>query len=425
MLNPGERIETAIEKPAAGGRMIARHDGQILLVSGAIPGERVAVRIERVEKRVAFASTVDVLNPSVDRRDPGFDPLCGGCLYAHVAYPRQVALKAEIIADAFARIGRLPIADPIQVASSPETGYRMRARFHAGGQIAGFYREQTHEICNPRHTHQLTDAAIDAVETAMSALGDHGVKVAALEFSENLAGDQRALHLDLTEERAVQDALTGVVTAAGLTGVTARGRFGPMVRAGSPTVGDSLASLTGNRAAAGELRRHPTSFFQANRFLLPQVVLAVVEAVPPGGDVLDLYAGVGLFSSALAALGHERITAVEGDRSSAADLQENAQTFAGAIRAVVGRVEDFVRSRRAAAGTIVVDPPRTGISKEAIDAIAAHGAARIIYVSCDPPTMARDARRLVDAGYALASLSGFDLFPNTPHVETLGVFDRA
>ena len=88
-------------------------------------------------------------------------------------------------------------------------------------------------------------------------------------------------------------------------------------------------------------------------------------------------------------------------------------------------MEDFVRSRRAAAGTIVVDPPRTGISKEAMDAIAAQGAARIIYVSCDPPTMARDARRLVDAGYGLASLSGFDLFPNTPHVEALGVFERA
>jgi 23S rRNA (uracil1939-C5)-methyltransferase len=128
MLTPGEVIAVAIEKPAAGGRMIARHEGQILLVSDTIPGERVSIRIDRVEKRLAFASTVAVLEPSPDRRGPGRDPLCGGCLYAHIAYPAQVALKSEIVADAFARIGRIPLAAPILVVSSPEDGYRMRAR---------------------------------------------------------------------------------------------------------------------------------------------------------------------------------------------------------------------------------------------------------------------------------------------------------
>src|SRR5688500_8686556 len=112
MLTPGDLIEAAIEKPAAGGRMIARHDGQILLVAGAIPGERASVRIDRVEKRLAFASAIQIHEPSADRRDPGADPLCGGCVYAHIAYPRQVVLKAEIIADAFARIGHIPITAP-------------------------------------------------------------------------------------------------------------------------------------------------------------------------------------------------------------------------------------------------------------------------------------------------------------------------
>ncbi|MFL6278508.1 MAG: class I SAM-dependent RNA methyltransferase, partial [Vicinamibacterales bacterium] len=140
--------------------------------------------------------------------------------------------------------------------------------------------------------------------------------------------------------------------------------------------------------------------------------------------VIELYAGVGLFSVALAATGHGRITAVEGDKASSSDLRENAVNYPDAIEVVAGRVEDFIRRTRERVNTIVVDPPRTGMSREAMDAIVAHGADRVIYVSCDPPTMARDARRLLDGGYRLTSLAGFDLFPNTPHVESVGVFDR-
>jgi 23S rRNA (uracil1939-C5)-methyltransferase len=195
------------------------------------------------------------------------------------------------------------------------------------------------------------------------------------------------------------------------------------VCAGDPAVSDPLAALTHGRAESGHLRRQPASFFQGNRYLLPDLVVAVLEATPSSGSILDLYAGVGLFSVALAATGRDGITAVEGDRQSAADLKENAGSYPS-IRAVVGRVEDHVARRREIAATVIVDPPRSGISREAMDIIARHGARRVIYVSCDPPTTARDARRLLDAGYHLESLRGFDLFPNTPHVETLGVFDR-
>ena len=177
-------------------------------------------------------------------------------------------------------------------------------------------------------------------------------------------------------------------------------------------------------SSGGALSRHVESFFQANRFVLPSLVAAVMQATPADGSVLDLYAGVGLFSVCLAASGRRRITAVEGDRSSGADLQRNANPFAPALRVRIDSVEDHLRRRAGRPATIVVDPPRTGMSREAAQAIARAGAKRIVYVSCDPPTMARDARRLIDAGYALTSLAGFDLFPNTPHVETVGVFDR-
>jgi len=424
MLTPGSQVSVEIEKPAAGGRMIARHDGQILLVAGAIPGERVDARIERVEKRLAFASTTSVLEGSPDRRD-AHDPLCGGCVYAHIAYARQVTLKGDIIADAFTRIGRIPLQQSVNVLPSPETGYRLRARLHVTEKAAGFYREGTHTLCDARLTNQLSPGAMDAADAALAALGDARSAVASLELSENIPSDERALHFDVTgEAQSMESALVRAVEAAGLRGCTARGHVGPLMRVGHPKVTDPLSTLTNGRAGSGHLGRHPASFFQGNRFLLPQLVTTVLDAIPSEGGVLDLYAGVGLFSLALAATGATGVTAVEGDKSSSSDLRENAAPYGNAIEVVIGRVEDFIHRTRERATTIVVDPPRTGISREAMDAIAAHEASHIVYVSCDPPTMARDARRLLDAGYRLTSLRGFDLFPNTPHVESVGVFDR-
>src|ERR1043166_4219450 len=110
--------------------MIARHDGQVVLVRGAIPGERVRALVEKAEKRLAYAVTKEVVESSPDRRAAATDPLCGGALYSHVAYPRQLAIKSDVIRDAFARVGRYPLDRPIDVAPSPEEGYRMRARLH-------------------------------------------------------------------------------------------------------------------------------------------------------------------------------------------------------------------------------------------------------------------------------------------------------
>jgi 23S rRNA (uracil1939-C5)-methyltransferase len=423
MLAPGSLIDLLVEKPAAGGRMIARLEGRIVLVLGAIPGERVTARIERVEKRLAFASVASVLEPSPDRREPAGEPGCGGCLYAHINYARQVPLKSDIIADAFVRIGRIPLTSPVAVAPSPERGYRMRARLHVAGGRAGFLREGTHQLCDAGLTGQLHPASMAAIEAALAAMGPAASRVVSIEMSENAAATERAFHLELAAGEAISDeVLASVVAAAGLTGCSARPAGGPFAMAGDPTVTDPLPALTNGRAASGELRRHAAAFFQANRFLLADLVVTVMDAVPSDGEVLDLYAGVGLFAVSLAASGRDRLFAVEGDRESGADLLRNAVPFAGRLQAVVGRVEDQIR-RRAAPVAVIVDPPRTGMSRDALDAIVRLEPRRLIYVSCDPPTMARDARRLLDAGYRLLSLKGFDLFPNTPHVETVGIFE--
>ena len=418
----GEELELVIEKPASGGRMIARNDGEVVLVSGAIPGERVLVRVTRAEKRVAFADTVRVLEASADRREPDGDPGCGGCLYSFVSYPRQLQLKGEIIRDAFARIGRIPVAAAIDVAASPERAYRVRARFHVRGGQVGFYREGTHELCDARQTRQLGDVSIEAVEAAVASLAAQGMTVLSVELSESIAGDSRALHVDLRDAKPSTDALERAAAAAGLTGCTARTTDTAFYSVGDPIVSDPLAVLSDGRIGDGVLGRHPEAFFQANRFLIGPLVGVVMDAVPDG-TVLDLYAGVGLFSIALAASARARVVAVEGDPISSRDLQRNAVPYYDQLRVIRGSVEAYVaRGGRSASETVIVDPPRTGMSREAADGIARLGAKRIVYVSCDPATMARDARRLVDAGYALDSLRGFDLFPNTPHVETVGVF---
>ena len=431
----GQQVELTIEKPASGGRMIARHLGQIVLVRGAIPGERIRAWIERAEKRLAYAVTREVLEASPDRRDAGGDPLCGGALYSHIAYHRQLAIKSDVIRDAFARLGQCPIEHPIDVAASPEEGYRMRARFHVHGARAGFYREGTHQLCDAAVTKQLSPDAVTAV-TRLAAALDRDAPGAAISISlaENIAGNQRVAHVELAPRTRVDaDVFSRAAADAALAGISARDmESGQPIQTGDPVITDPLAAIAGERAGDATLQRHAESFFQGNRFLLPALVAAVAEATPDTGDVLDLYAGVGLFSVALAALGRLEVTAVEGDRASGADLRENARAQAPRLAVYVESVEHYLRrlpavvstkaGRPAEPATLIVDPPRTGLSKDALSGILHLAAGRIVYVSCDPPTLARDARRLLDAGYTLHSVRAFDLFPNTPHVETLAVF---
>jgi len=423
-LKAGDIIPLTVEKPAAGGRMIARLDGQVVLVADAIPGERVQARIERVGKGVAYAQTLTVEERSGDRRDPFADPLCGGCLYSHIAYPRQLAIKGEVIADAFRRIGRVTLPGPVAVAGSPEDGYRMRARLHVRGHRLGFFRENSHDVCDARATRQLLPATCDALERLMAAMRSLGLDaVREIELSENIDASERVVFLDAA---AALDAAT-LERLAGTDGLTGLGSaFGAF---GSPYVTDSLT--IGESALM--LRRHVQSFFQGNRHLLGGLVAHVTERVPVGGTVLDLYAGVGLFAVAAAVIRGASVVAVEGDAYAADDLHANAAAAGGQVTTVRGAVEGIAAGMfgawgraagRPAAETVIVDPPRTGLSREAMDKVLTLTAPRLIYVSCDVATLARDARRLVDDGYAIERIDGFDLFPNTPHVETVVVFTR-
>jgi 23S rRNA (uracil1939-C5)-methyltransferase len=402
----------------------------VVLVAGTIPGERVLARLERERAGVLYATTAEVLEPHPARREPCCDPLCGGMSYAHIAPDHQRTLKAEVVADAFARIGRLPLPDSVTVAASPEGGYRMRARLHMSGGRLGSYREGTHEICDYTRTGQLLDATNEVIREMAMRLARRGLRdVAAIEIAENIAADERVLHVD-TEAAAMPDSATlaDLAGVAGVTGLSATsGGARPLAVAGRAWVADRLDALAPGldaRSAPLPLRRHARSFFQANRFLLPRLVAKVLERLAPG-LLVDLYAGVGLFAVCAAARGQKLVFAIERDRTSAGDLRHNAGPFRTNLRVHTCAVEEFLASRPPRQPiTLIVDPPRTGMSRRATDGVLRFGAERIVYVSCDVATLARDAARLVGAGYALTHIEAFDLFPNTPHVESLAVFDR-
>jgi 23S rRNA (uracil1939-C5)-methyltransferase len=445
---PGQLVPLLVEKPAAGGRMIARVGGQVVLVSGAIPGERLTARVERIGKGVVYAQALSIEEASVDRREPFADPLCGGCLYAHIAYPRQLEIKAQIIADAFARIGRVVLPAPVPVAGSRDDGYRMRARLHVRAHRVGFFREGTHEVCDARATRQLLPATVDALDRVAAALQSLGVdQVRELEVAENIDASGRVVHLDAAAPVDLPR-LASMGQIDGLSGLTinrfsgAEQDFGPAeiagdlhdrqsgvvhdfgsahVIAGEPYVSDRLTV----RSHEVVLRRHVLTFSQGHRYLINDLVAHVIGLLDEGSTVVDLYAGAGLFAVSAALARGARVTAVEGDRLGALDLEANAESANSGVVAVHQPVESFTRTAQPPPDALILDPPRTGVSREALGGIAGLGARTIIYVSCDVATLARDLRRLIDAGYLIRRVDGFDLFPNTPHVETVVEMSKA
>lgn len=419
MTTPGTVLTLQIERPAVGGRMIARHDGAVVLVAGAIPGERVTARVERVQRRTLWARVVDVLEPSPDRVACDAAVACGGNVLAHVAPARQRALKAEMLADAFRRIGRLELPDT-PVAGSPADGYRTRARVHVRGGRWGFFEEGTHTLCDVTGSCQVSAESGAVIDRLGAAVARAGAGTSAeIEWAETAGGASRAAHITL--ERADGKAMAALGRIAGLDGASwsAMDREKEHLLWGDVHLVDRI---DGPGLAGVPVLHHARSFFQGNRFLLQPLVDDVGRRLA-GDRVLDLYAGVGLFSVAAAAAG-KTVIAVEGHDTAADDLRRNAAAYPALTYRHAAVEHEVGLAAAARTDTVVVDPPRTGLSADVSRALAAGGVPRIVYVSCDPATLARDARVLVDAGYRLTDARAYDLFPRTGHVETVLTLDR-
>jgi 23S rRNA (uracil1939-C5)-methyltransferase len=290
------------------------------------------------------------------------DPGCGGSLYAHIAYERQLALKKEIVLDAFQRIGKLPVECPIGTHASPEHGYRMRARLHVHGHRIGFYREATHDLCDPSTSRQLLDSTLDVIAGVSKALVDGKIESGvSLDLSENVDASERVILFDLradARERGRWDRLLGVAGASGVA-IARGGRL--VAGAGDPLVHDVVGAPGGASNTSVRLGRHVGAFFQGNRYLLQTLVDRVLTFVPDG-PLCDLYAGSGLFGVTYAATGRGEVDAVESDALAADDLRVNATPYPQTVRVHRAQVEQFLAARGALDGrTVILDPPRTGL----------------------------------------------------------------
>jgi len=422
MLTPGQRIVVRIEKAVVGGDMLARHDGQVVFVSGTLPGEVVEIRIDRVARGYARGTTIEVREPDPARREFAGDASCGGATYGHIVYARQLRLKHDILADAFQRVGGRTLDEPIEIAASAERGYRMRARFRVRAGRLGFVKAGSHDICDPATTGQLLPETERAVEALQSWMAEGWRGVEAVEFAENVAADARVAHIEARGRPPRVE--TGVLERAGYSGITwGHGRASTLF--GSPSVSDRVETLVGGAGLRADVsvRRRATSFFQGNRYLVGALANAVRRHTECD-RVLDLYAGVGLHALTHLADGRPRVTAVEGDRRTARDLLANIRALGGGLEVRHLSVEAFLRrTAPEPAAAAIVNPTRSGLSRDALLGLQRLTPARIVYVSCDVATLARDVRRL-EGHYALRHLEGYDMFPNTAHVEVVAVLVR-
>lgn len=433
-----EDITLRIESLSHGGDAVAHApDGRAVFVRYGCPGDLVRARVVMEHPRYLQAVTAEVLEASPDRVEPPcpYFGECGGCQWQHVSYPAQAAAKAQSVRDALAHLGHLapPVADT--VPSPKEYGYRNRIELRVaevGGRTAvgysalGSERLVPVDLCLlPPKRHQKLPKAIGGVLRFLAR--DERVRnISRASFRAALHGGDTAVDL-WTPPGPFPRQLVGktVAEATGADGVDRvlvrehpkrRDIAGVEVLMGSGVWRERLGDF--GYAVS------PTSFFQVNTRVAERMAGLVLEALQPSEDdrVLDLYAGVGTFTLPLAATGAE-VAAVEGAGSAVRDLRRNLEEN-GLFADVAPGEASRALAELGRFDLAVTDPPRSGMRPETVAALAEASPRRLVYVSCDPATLARDARALVEAGYVLRDATPVDLFPQTFHTETIAVFDR-
>ncbi len=389
-------LDVTIERIIPGGSGIGHAEKMTVLAPFSAPGDVVRVNIDKVRGNTAFTTIREVVEPGAQRTSPPCPHYghCGGCDFQHLSYTAQVEAKAEIIKDCFRRIGGIELPEVEVVPSPLEWGYRIKADWAVdlakpafGYHVRGsrdVFDVQTCPILNP------------ILENARDRIHD-GI-----------------LSRDILAESDIQGAVSG--NALSITPITD----------GFPT---GVLTLQ-----LGEERYgfDATSFFQANASILPSLAEHVLAEATGGataieGEAVDLYCGVGLFTLPLARR-FSHVTGVETNPKSASFAHESAKA-AGLTNVTISglAVEQWLRrkgTRLASTATVVLDPPRIGVLPEVLSWLAQISPARIVYVSCDPATLARDLKVLVATGFALQGVRGFDMFPQTHHVETVATLTR-
>lgn len=382
-----EIVEVTIERILPGGAGLAHAEGRTLLVALAAPGDRVRVRVERVQGRVAFASIAEIIEPSPVRVEPlcPYFGLCGGCDFQQLSYEAQLNSKVGIIRDCLRRIAQLDFTVEIPITASPSAWhYRSRAQWQHDSQRKhlGYFERASHRVCDVAACPVL----VPELEATLESLRE--------QMKEGLLPEE------VTELHAV----------AGDDGASL-----------VPPVPEHPTREVSRRI--GDYRYHFSAdgFFQINHELLePLIATAIRDA--QGETAVDLYCGAGLFTLPLAS----RFTRVIGVEANAGAIGyarrnlEDAQLDNATLE--IARVGDWLAENsdaRAPVDFLLLDPPRAGAEDGALNGILALRPRHISYVSCDPATLARDLKGLTGDGYRLESVSAFDMFPQTHHVETV------
>jgi 23S rRNA (uracil1939-C5)-methyltransferase len=396
-LSVDDIIEVTSERLAYGGDAVARHNGLAVFVPLAAPGDRLRVRVTDLKKNFARAVIEQVLSPADSRRDAPcrYFGECGGCQLQHINYAAQLEAKAGFVRDALERVGRIDWPHEVEIKHAGEFGYRARAKIkierrNEAPPRIGFARAGSRSVCDVASCAILIpelDAALGSLREAVSNNPDL-----------------------ITTPGAVAE----IDIAAGDSAVSAE-----------PQVGGLPGGVLNRRVAGFTMRFSPATFFQVNPLMLETLVSEAVGE-ESGSLAVDLFAGVGLFTLPLARR-YARVIGVESDHRAVyfarANAEANSLTNVEVHRATAGPWLERFAMHNSAPDLILLDPPRVG-AVNTISHIVASKAARITYVSCDPTTLARDLRKLLDAGYELRRVVALDMFAQTYHVETVVALAR-
>jgi len=424
---------------AYGGDSVAKApDGRTVFVTGACPGDTVAAEVTADHERFLRARVVEILDPSPERRKPPcpYFGECGGCQWQHVAHGAQVTAKGAAVADALSRIGGVAAPDVRDVLTGGHAyGYRNKVEFTVGedargGLVLGLSAAGTQRLVPiascmllPEKRRAYPKALAGALRF-LSRGGSLGLTRVAVRCASRTGDVEVDLwaHPGPFQRAAAVKTLSSAVRFETLTRVLARGD----VKARDVSNVEVLAGqgYLRERMNDFEYRISAPSFFQVNTPVAEAMTRLVLEELAPDGSdrVLDVFAGVGTFTLPLAELAGD-VVALESYGPAVRDLRRNIEYAGSEVDMAPG---DAARTlpEVGAADLAVLDPPRAGLSEDVADALAACGPRRIVYVSCDPATLARDVARFRDLGYSFVRATPVDLFPQTYHTETVAVLDR-
>ena len=447
----GEVLSLTIDDLAFGGEGVGRADGYVVFVPGGLPGDRLQVRLVQVRSRFGRGIIEAVLEPSPQRVEapcPYFGR-CGGCRLQHVAYPAQLAFKSKQVADALERLGGLRDVPLRPIIGAEETfGYRNKMEFTVararGAMVVGLHETERYDsVLDIERCLLQSDRMNGLLAEARAFFAERGLTVYEQDTGEGLLR-----FLMLREGKHTGELMTNVVTSApavselaplaqrlqardaGTTSVV----MNVNPKKASVAVGVEEHLLGGRdhiREGVGGLtfRVSANSFFQTNTRQAERLFDLVVESTGLTGTetVLDLYSGTGAISLLLArrarwVYGVELAQAAVDDAG--ANATANGITNCTFVSGEVRFVLPALIAKGVTAEVVVADPPRAGFHPKALHALITLGARRIVYVSCNPTTLARDLGELVRGGYRLEWVQPVDMFPHTPHIEAVARLER-